>query len=97
MPSLHWRRSQVSSKSKPLAICLEKYQELPTSLLYIIPIEVNVTMAFTDVNKHAMDIYRDLVSEKYKELIHGQFEDATAAILQGIKAETESDTDTEQD
>ena len=57
-----------------------------------IPIKVNVTMAFTNVNQCAMDIYKPLITEKYKEMINGQFKDATAGILQGIEIETESDT-----
>ena len=43
----------------------------------------------TDKNKQAFDIYKTLVNKHYKKPVDGDFEDATASILEGIGSNTE--------
>ena len=62
-----------------------------------IPVEVSVVMEHNEENKLALGIYESLVKEHYKEPIDGEFDDATASILEGIASGTESDTDVEEE
>ena len=62
-----------------------------------IPVKVSVVMEHNEENKLALGIYESLVKEHYKEPIDGEFDDATASILEGIASSTESDTDVEEE
>ena len=54
-------------------------------------------MEQNEENKLALGKYESLVKEHYKEPIDGEFDDATASILEGIASSTESDTDVEEE
>ena len=56
-----------------------------------IPIELKITMTFSDKNQLYVKKYESLISERYKEPIQGKFEDATADILRNISADCEED------
>lgn len=66
-----------------------------------IPAEITVEMDISKENVQAMKKYEALVEEYYKEPVDGKFEDATAAILQSLKAlasdDEESATDSDED
>lgn len=46
--------------------------------------EVDVEMDYSYENKQVIKKYETLINEYYKETMEGQFEDATAAILERI-------------
>ena len=61
-----------------------------------IPVEISVEMENNNENKLALGIYESLVNEHYKEPMDGEFDDATASILEGVTSSTkESNTDIE--
>ena len=57
-----------------------------------IPIQVMVEMDFTEKNRLCLDKYESLVNEKYREPVDGKFEDATSAILEGLKDDGSEDS-----
>ena len=59
-----------------------------------IPIEVTLAMECSELNELHIKQYESLVKEKYKEPVEGQFEDATAHILQKIN-EDDGELDSE--
>ena len=54
-----------------------------------IPVMVSVVMHYTNENKRAIDAYETWVNKRYKEPVAKEYEDATTAILEGIKLDTE--------
>ena len=62
-----------------------------------IPVEVAVTMSYSDVNKKALEEYTRLVNDHYEEPVDGNFRDYTKDILSAIDNTDESDTDTDTD
>ena len=55
------------------------------------PIQVTLTMECSGINQLYIKEYESLVKKKYKEPVEGQFEDATADILQKIHDEDDGD------
>ena len=58
-----------------------------------IPIQVTVTMPNSDKNELAMKRFQELVNERYKEPVNGNFEDATRVILERLKDVDDEDSD----
>lgn len=60
-----------------------------------IPVEVTVEMDISEENVLAMEKYKTLIKEHYQEPIDGRYPDATAAILQKLKTDSDDDFDEE--
>ena len=62
-----------------------------------IPVEVTVEMDISEENVLAMEKYKTLIKDKehYQEPIDGKYPDATAAILQKLKTDSDDDLDEE--
>ena len=64
-----------------------------------IPVEVTVQMDISEENNNenalAMEKYKTLIKEHYQEPIDGKYPDATAAILQKLKTDSDDDLDEE--
>lgn len=58
-----------------------------------IPIEVTITMEYSDKNQAAISKYKELVGKHYKEPVDGKFEDITATVLQELEQDSSSDDD----
>ena len=59
-----------------------------------IPIELTIEMEHTEKCQLCIKKYEALIREKYKESVDGKFEDATAAILDGLQlSEDEESSD----
>ena len=55
-----------------------------------IPVEVTVTMTYSEKNKVAMEKYEELVGKYYQEPVNGKFQDTTASILKEVGVEESS-------
>ena len=59
-----------------------------------IPIKLTIEMEHTEKSQLSIKKYEALIREKYKEPVNGRFEDATAAILDGLQlSEDEENSD----
>ncbi len=56
-----------------------------------IPCEITVKMEFSDKKKLAVDEFKRLVDEHYKEPVDGKFLDATNQILEELKSPSDDE------
>ena len=60
-----------------------------------IPVEATVGMEASRKNVEAIERFKQLVEQHYKEPVNGQFEDCTKDVLPDHEEETESSSDEE--
>lgn len=56
-----------------------------------IPVEATVRMEASTKNIEAIERFKQLVEQHYKEPVNGQFEDCTKEVLPGVETESSSD------
>ena len=56
-----------------------------------IPVEATVRMEASTKNVEAIERFKQLVEQHYKEPVNGQFEDCTKEVLPGVETESSSD------